>query len=483
MTLHGIGSAEADTTVGGVYALTAAGAIVSSPALSGTNSFEIDPVNGDANDRYGWAIPLPNSPNFMLTSFIFQNGADFDANIAIAELGNGDIGDPLRLIALDNNEAISIFDKQDDQVGTSVNGYIVAGTAYYFLWYYDQRNTTITRDILWIYKPAATLSNKTTISFSDANPDTISDSASGFGIFSAGMIITVSGSTSNDGTYTIDSLTAGVITLVSGDELTTESAGDTVTITHSAQWYKTIDVSGHGDGVDEIDSLVFGTKAGKGALPTVGGPFYVDDMVFQNLENGPNQHPLASITGKVRMPSANGTDTDFDTGTGTNPDWNDVDEIPADDATTTDVGDVVNDKVSYAISDAASGDDVLAVQIIGKVRRTGSGRTTGRPYIYDGTTRDTDLAFNFGGTGWIGFPKGLGNREVTYNQINGTNLSETLFNTLEAGFEITVLAASDTVELSQIGLEYAIPGPRELPQDFPILSAGVALGSGNMGII
>lgn len=73
----------------------------------------------------------------------------------------------------------------------------------------------------------------TTISFSDADPDTIADSGSGFVTagFRAGQTITVSGSTSNDGTYTIASVVAGTITLDSGDSLTTESAGDSVTIT------------------------------------------------------------------------------------------------------------------------------------------------------------------------------------------------------------------------------------------------------------
>ena len=169
--------------------------------------------------------------------------------------------------------------------------------------------------------------------------DTITDTGSGFGIFNVGMEITVSGSTSNDGTYTIVSVVAGTITLATGT-LTAESAGANVTVAHSAQFYKAIDVTGHGDGVaSSAVWLAFGTQAGKGALPASGGPFIVDDMCLQDLQRSPNADPLASITAKITAPTANGTDTDFDSGS---PDWQDVDEIPPDDDTTKDEGDAVN---------------------------------------------------------------------------------------------------------------------------------------------
>lgn len=74
----------------------------------------------------------------------------------------------------------------------------------------------------------------TTISFADTDPDTILDSGSGF--IDAGFkpgVITVVGSVSNDGTYTIDTdgVVDGTLTLVAGDALTPESAGALVTIT------------------------------------------------------------------------------------------------------------------------------------------------------------------------------------------------------------------------------------------------------------
>lgn len=73
-----------------------------------------------------------------------------------------------------------------------------------------------------------------TIAFTEntTTADTITDSGSLFLVsgFEAGMRITVSGSTSNDGTYTIASVSAGTITLANADDLATEAAGATVTI-------------------------------------------------------------------------------------------------------------------------------------------------------------------------------------------------------------------------------------------------------------
>jgi len=60
----------------------------------------------------------------------------------------------------------------------------------------------------------------------------ISDSASGFVTagFSAGDVIVVSGSASNDKSYTIFEVTASTITLIGEDELVSEASGATVTI-------------------------------------------------------------------------------------------------------------------------------------------------------------------------------------------------------------------------------------------------------------
>src|SRR3990167_4506077 len=74
-----------------------------------------------------------------------------------------------------------------------------------------------------------------TIAFNENTPDsdTITDSGNGLLVagFQAGDQITVSGSASNDGTYTVATVVAGTITLLAREDLTTEAAGATVTLT------------------------------------------------------------------------------------------------------------------------------------------------------------------------------------------------------------------------------------------------------------
>jgi len=86
-----------------------------------------------------------------------------------------------------------------------------------------------------------------TIKFDDNgdDPDTITDSGTGF--VTAGFVpgdkITITGSTSNNGDYTIGSedtdVTAGVLTLIATDELTTEAAGDDVVIVANCDNWET----------------------------------------------------------------------------------------------------------------------------------------------------------------------------------------------------------------------------------------------------
>lgn len=75
-------------------------------------------------------------------------------------------------------------------------------------------------------------STRTTYSFADSDPDTILDSSNSFVTdgFVAGQKITVSGSASNNKNLEIDTVVAGVITLITGNTLTVEAAGATVTI-------------------------------------------------------------------------------------------------------------------------------------------------------------------------------------------------------------------------------------------------------------
>jgi hypothetical protein len=80
------------------------------------------------------------------------------------------------------------------------------------------------------------LSSKTTIAFNagvyGTSAPTITDSANGFVTagFAAGDTLYVTGSTANSRNFTIGSVTAGTITLIMTDVLTTEAAGPSITV-------------------------------------------------------------------------------------------------------------------------------------------------------------------------------------------------------------------------------------------------------------
>lgn len=72
-----------------------------------------------------------------------------------------------------------------------------------------------------------------TIAAVDSDPDTFTDSASGFVTagFEVGMTIIVEGDGDNNGIYgPLATVAAGTLTLASGDSLSVEAAGDSVTI-------------------------------------------------------------------------------------------------------------------------------------------------------------------------------------------------------------------------------------------------------------
>lgn len=77
------------------------------------------------------------------------------------------------------------------------------------------------------------------IAFNDngADPDTITDTGSNFLVygFQEGDSITVSGSASNDGTYIVATVSAGTLTLLGKESLTTEAAGSAIKITADKQ--------------------------------------------------------------------------------------------------------------------------------------------------------------------------------------------------------------------------------------------------------
>jgi hypothetical protein len=257
---------------------------------------------------------------------------------------------------------------------------------------------------------------------------------------------------------------------------------DILWVWKAGAWDKAWDIANWGDGDPaNIDRITFGTSVGKG-LPTTGGPFYVDEVAVQVLNEAPNTNPIGSVTTRLKMPSANGTDGDFNAGDDDgggwgNPDYRNVDEIPHDGNTTYDEGDVQGDKQSYAIADADGGDTPLALQIVGAAEQGGifEGPIDARVYIYDGSSRDysAETTFVLGYTNLAPV--------ITYNLVNGTLITEALFNTLEAGIEITSLSGSSVLRLTHLGLEYIIEGPKALPYDFPHLRTGVAPGSANVG--
>jgi hypothetical protein len=94
--------------------------------------------------------------------------------------------------------------------------------------------TSGTPEKLTVKKRAATIGfvDNSASTNGDAR-DTITDSGSGFlaAGFQPNDQLTVSGSSSNDGTYVIDEVAAGVITLKSTGSLTTEGAAATVKLT------------------------------------------------------------------------------------------------------------------------------------------------------------------------------------------------------------------------------------------------------------
>ena len=98
----------------------------------------------------------------------------------------------------------------------------------------------------WVRDSNAVVSNSF-IDFADTDPDEIFNQLDDFitAGFQADDEIDVSGSTSNDGAYTVAQVNAGKLTLVASDTLVTEAAGAAVTITAL-----------EGDLIDNVESLV-----------------------------------------------------------------------------------------------------------------------------------------------------------------------------------------------------------------------------------
>lgn len=111
--------------------------------------------------------------------------------------------------------------------------------------------------------PLSTLVTDTaaTYAFADANPDTITSSVGGLlSKYKAGQELVITGSTSNNKTVTVASLTDTVITLISTDELVDEAEGGSVTIVGTLGYTAFYNKLGSYIGtVDDMGNLLVGS--------------------------------------------------------------------------------------------------------------------------------------------------------------------------------------------------------------------------------
>lgn len=401
MTFYAIAGAEcgdhlAGTCGGYAVAAGASDTIVGTPTLAGSYCFQVDPVNGNAViDTYGW------TPTFTEKAGVWPVAPNFLTVLFMFRF----------------TETPDAFD--DDVVIVELGNRIPGGS-------YARRLVLNTNEDLVI--------------FDDAD-DSIGATA--------------------DNPYLAADTNYWMLWYV--DLRNGAATRDILWVWKGVAWDKAIDVSGHesatGGGGDpaEITKIIFGTYAGKG-LPTQGGPFWVDEMAVQVLNEAPNQTAVGSVTTYFQVPDDDGTvDQDFDTGA---PDFNDVDEIPADSAATTDVGDALGEKNAYKITDIAGGVTPLVVQVVGQAYGHAFA-IDGKTYIYDGTTRDYGPDFS-APAGWTHM------LSKSYNLVNGTAITESRFNDdFEAGVEVAKRTGVGTLQLSQIGLEVVADGPKAVPGDFP----------------
>lgn len=128
-----------------------------------------------------------------------------------------------------------------------------------------------------IRRKTAVAKTAATISFVDngASPDQIKDSGNGLVTagFATGMKVHVTGSTLNDGTYTIGTAAGGALTLDPGDALADETAGAAVTLTGADAYGQPESV--WGDAYTDVPCRVI---AGGGREISIGMQLVVADM-------------------------------------------------------------------------------------------------------------------------------------------------------------------------------------------------------------
>lgn len=112
----------------------------------------------------------------------------------------------------------------------------------------------------------------------------ITDSANGFLVagFQPGDSITVSGSASNDGTYVVDSVTAGVIYLLAKHDLVVEAAGAVVKLVASKSVPDGISVSVKAKNANT--GIIHIGYSSETALNTAGGSFALDNNETLSLQ-------------------------------------------------------------------------------------------------------------------------------------------------------------------------------------------------------
>ena len=123
--------------------------------MDGSFIVQVDPVNGQAIlETYGPACNIPGAPDFLAIGFPFQwvdDGATaWDELVTLAEV-HKDVTDGCRKLIIDvtGSAKIQIMDKDSDQISGGVTA-LSAGTIYWVYWYIDFRSE-VTRDILWVY--------------------------------------------------------------------------------------------------------------------------------------------------------------------------------------------------------------------------------------------------------------------------------------------------------------------------------------------
>jgi len=137
-----------------------------------------------------------------------------------------------------------------------------------------------------------------TIAFAENTPsnDTITDSANGFVTagFATGDKITVSGSTNNNRSFTIATVTAGVITLIPDDDVATEAAGSAITIHNGYPTWKSRGFLTSGSILINGTSYAYtagtdtDTLTGVDALPAI----TAGDVVLQAVRSNNNASPF-----------------------------------------------------------------------------------------------------------------------------------------------------------------------------------------------